>query len=99
MGARTDVIRWGILGTGGIAKTFAAGLAALDDAKLVAVGSRTSESARAFALAHGGIRAHVSYEALVVDAEVDAVYVATPHPAHHANALLCIAHGKAALVE
>ena len=94
-----EIIRWGILGAGSIARTFAIGLTALSDAKLVAVGSRGPENAGKFAAEHGGIRAHASYEALAEDAEVDAIYIATPHPYHHANALLCIANGKAVLVE
>src|SRR5262245_9546173 len=91
-------LRWGILATGGIADAFAAELraAGLD---LVAVGSRTQASADAFAAKHGIERAHGSYEALAADDEVDIVYVATPHPMHHANARLALEHGKHALVE
>jgi len=91
-------LRWGILATGGIAAAFAADLrtAGLD---LVAVGSRSQESADAFAARFGIARAHGSYEALVADPEVDIVYVATPHPMHHADARLALEHGKHVLVE
>ncbi|MBA3686480.1 MAG: Gfo/Idh/MocA family oxidoreductase [Planctomycetes bacterium] len=93
-------IRWGILGTGSIAKQFARGLAAIaQDATLVAVGSRTAASADAFAKEFGAKRAHATYEALARDAEVDAIYIATPHPMHRDNALLCIDAGKAVLCE
>ncbi|MGB3374052.1 MAG: Gfo/Idh/MocA family oxidoreductase [Microbacterium sp.] len=91
-------LRWGILATGGIAAAFASDLrtAGLD---LVAVGSRSQESADAFAARFGIPHAHASYEALVADPDVDIVYVATPHPMHHGNARLALEHGKHVLVE
>ncbi len=94
----TDTIRWGILGTGGIAEHFVTdlGVAGLD---VVAVGSRTQESADRFAERFDIGSAHASYEALVRDPQVDAIYVATPHPFHAENALLAIAAGKHVLVE
>ena len=94
-----DTIRWGILGAGGIAAKFAAGLAALDDAQLVAVGSRSAESANAFGDRFAIPRRHTSYAALADDPEVDAIYVATPHPMHYENSLLCLRAGKAVLCE
>ncbi|GAA3942640.1 Gfo/Idh/MocA family oxidoreductase [Microbacterium soli] len=91
-------LRWGILATGGIAASFASDLrtAGLD---LVAVGSRSQESAAAFAARFDISRVHSSYEALVSDPDIDIVYVATPHPMHHANARLALEHGKHVLVE
>ena len=91
-------LRWGILATGGIAGAFASDLrtAGLD---LVAVGSRSQESADAFAARFDIPRAHASYEALVADPEVDIVYVSTPHPLHHDNARLALENGKHVLVE
>jgi predicted dehydrogenase len=91
--------RWGILGTGNIASQFARGLAALDDAELSAVGSRTEESAQAFGERFGVPRRHASYAALASDPELDAIYVATPHPLHKDNTLLCLQAGKAVLCE
>ncbi|WP_314423342.1 Gfo/Idh/MocA family oxidoreductase [uncultured Microbacterium sp.] len=91
-------LRWGILATGGIAGAFASDLrtAGLD---LVAVGSRSQESADAFAQRFDIARAHASYEELVADPEVDIIYVSTPHPMHHANARLALEAGKHVLVE
>ena len=91
-------IRWGILATGGIAHAFAADLrtAGLD---VVAVGSRSAESARAFAEQYGIAHAHGSYEALVADPEVDIVYVASPHSHHLAHATLALEAGKHVLIE
>jgi len=96
-------LRWGIIGTGGIAGQFAADLAGVPGARLTAVGSRTQESAAAFAArcaaAHPGVRAHGSWADLVADPAVDAVYVATPHPWHAPAALLAVEAGRHVLVE
>jgi predicted dehydrogenase len=92
-------IRWGILGTGKIAHKFAAGLAALPDARLVAVGSRAAASAAAFADVHAVPNRHAAYADLAADPEVDVVYIATPHSEHHALCLLGLRAGKAVLCE
>src|SRR6266540_1828413 len=75
-------LRWGILSTGAIAHRFASELRESDTGELVAVGSRAKETALVFADSVGITRAHSSYEELLADPEVDAVYVATPHPMH-----------------
>ena len=93
------MIRWGIIGTGGIASTFAADLAHTGSGSAVAVGSRRAESAEAFGERFGIPNRHDTYEALVADPEVDAVYVGTPHPMHHEDALLALRAGKHVLVE
>jgi predicted dehydrogenase len=95
----SDEVRWGIAGPGRIADVVALDLALVPGARLVAVGSRSEERAAAFAAKHGAERVHGSYRALVDDPEVDVVYVATPHPQHHALALAAIAAGKHVLVE
>lgn len=92
-------IRWGILGTGNIAHQFARGLSVLTDAELVAVGSRSQETADAFGDEFGVGRRHPSYEALANDPDVDAIYVSTPHSLHRENSLLCLDAGKAVLCE
>ncbi|UFS61160.1 Gfo/Idh/MocA family protein [Subtercola endophyticus] len=91
-------IRWGILGTGWIASQFTSDLLATG-LRVSAVGSRSLEGAREFAGRFGEPTAHGSYEDLVADADVDAVYVATPHPMHVENALLAIRAGKHVLIE
>src|SRR3954468_10529828 len=93
------LVRFGIIGTGGIARSFATDLVAVDGARLGAVGSRSQESADRFGDAFDAPHRHPTYEALVEDDDVDAVYVATPHPLHAENALAAIAHGKHVLVE
>ncbi|HEU5152982.1 MAG TPA: Gfo/Idh/MocA family oxidoreductase [Iamia sp.] len=105
-----DEVRWGIAGPGRIAGALALDLPLVPGARLVAVGSRSPARAEAFAARHGAarrgasrvgqeVRAHGSYRALLDDPEVDVVYIATPHPQHHAIALAAIAAGKHVLVE
>jgi predicted dehydrogenase len=94
-----EKIRWGIIGTGSIAKKFADGLAALPQAQLVAVGSRARQTAEEFGEKFHVPRRYDSYAALAADGEVDVVYVATPHPMHADNTLLCLKAGKAVLCE
>lgn len=92
-------IRWGILSTGHIAERFAEALNELPDATLSAVGSRSQESAHAFAEKYGVARAHGSYEALAADPEIDVIYIGTPHAFHLENATRCMRAGKAVLCE
>ncbi|MFB2555213.1 Gfo/Idh/MocA family protein [Herbiconiux liangxiaofengii] len=94
----SEKVRWGILGTGGIAQSFTTDLQAAG-LTVTAVGSRSQESADGFATRFGIPNAHASYEALVADPEVDVVYIATPHTFHAENALLAIGAGKHVLVE
>ncbi|KDN23875.1 Gfo/Idh/MocA family protein [Amycolatopsis rifamycinica] len=92
-------LRWGIMGTGGIAGAFAQDLRLTESGVVAAVGSRTADSAERFAAEHRVPARHSSYEALANDPDVDVVYVATPHPLHHANARLALEAGKPVLVE
>jgi predicted dehydrogenase len=94
-----DKIRWGILGTGVIAHKFALGLKFVPDTELIAVGSRTSTAANAFADRFNVSHRHDSYEALAHDPDVDVIYVSTPHSLHKDNSLLCLNAGKAVLCE
>jgi predicted dehydrogenase len=94
----TANLRWGILGTGGIAHMQTSDLVG-NDFTVTAVGSRSQASADAFAAEFGIPTAHPSYEALVADPNVDIVYVSTPHPFHAENALLALRAGKHVLIE
>lgn len=93
------IIRWGILGTGKIARAMALGLRDTPGAELVAVASRTEAGAERFGAEFGVARRHGDYQALADDPDVDVVYIATPHPMHYENALMCLDGGKALLVE
>ena len=94
-----NALRWGILGTGSIASQFVEDLGRLEDAEVVAVGSRSATGADGFGERHGIAHRHGSYDALVADEDVDAIYVATPHPGHAEHALLAIGAGRHVLVE
>jgi predicted dehydrogenase len=91
-------VRWGIIGTGGIAHVFVSDLMAAGFT-VTAVGSRRADKARDFAQQYGIPHAHGSYAELVADPEVDAIYVATPHPMHVTDATLALSAGKHVLVE
>jgi predicted dehydrogenase len=93
------VTRWGIAGPGEIATRFAEGMHDVDGGTVVAVGSRALERAEAFATRFEVERAYGSYEALADDADVDAVYVATPQSRHADDTLLFLRAGKHVLCE
>jgi predicted dehydrogenase len=92
-------LRWGVLGTGRIARDFARGLAASGIGRLQAVGSRRQESADAFAAENGAAHACDSYAAVLLDGMVEAVYVALPNSMHAAWAIAAAGAGKHILCE
>jgi predicted dehydrogenase len=92
-------IRWGILGTGIIARKFAEALRDVPDAHLQAVASRTLDTAQAFGRDFDVATCHGSYQALADNPQIDVVYVATPHPMHAANVRMCLEAGKPVLCE
>jgi predicted dehydrogenase len=92
-------IRWGILGTGRIARSFAEDLQWVANGELVAVASRHAASADEFARNHGVARVHTGADSLMADDRVDAVYVATPHSHHLANSVAALRAGKSVLCE
>lgn len=92
-------VRWGLLATGAIARAFALGVKASVTGSLAAVASRTEEKARAFGVEFGIPRRHGSYEALLADRDVDAVYISTPHPQHAEWTVKAARAGKHVLVE
>ncbi len=94
----SDSIRWGILGTGNIAGQFAAGMTAARRGRLAAVGSRSAESAAAFAAKHG-VPHHGDYASLLTDSTVDAVYVSLPNSMHKRWSIAALEAGKHVLCE
>lgn len=95
----TDTLNWGILSTGRIAGVFARNLARSKTGKLVAVGSRSQESADRFGKEFNVTRCYPTYEQLLADPEVQAVYIATPHPSHAEWAIKAAEAGKHILCE
>ncbi len=92
-------IKWGIIGTGKIAHTFAEALAGCEDAELLAVASRTTEKAQKFAEKFGFKRFYGSYSQLADDSDIDAVYIATPMASHYNDAIMCLNAGRNVLCE
>jgi predicted dehydrogenase len=92
-------VRWGILGAGRIARKFASDLKLVENAELIAIGSRSKESAGEFSIEFPVKYCHQSYLDLVQNPEVDVVYIATPHNLHYENTLLCLQYNKAVLCE
>lgn len=93
------IIRWGILGAGRIARKFASDLKLVADAELIAIGSRSKESAEDFNKDFPVKYLHSTYEELAQNPDVDVIYIATPHNLHHENTLLCLRNRKAVLCE
>ncbi len=92
-------LRFGILGTGNIARQFAEGVAASTRCVVSAVGSRREDSARAFAGPLGIGQTYGSYQALLDDPAVDAVYNALPNSMHHGWTIKALEAGKHVLCE
>ena len=94
-------MKWGILATGTIARKFASTINQLSSEGeiLTAVGSRSLDSARAFADQFSIPTCYGSYEQLAADPEVEVIYVATPNTLHYENCKLCLKHGKHVLCE
>ena len=91
--------KWGIIGTGAIARKFAEALSGTETAECYAAASRTLEKAKAFASEYGFRKAYGSYRELTEDPDVDIIYIATPMASHFEDSLLCISKGKNVLCE
>ena len=92
-------LRWGLLAAGGIANAFASALTQTDTGRACAVASRSLDKARAFAKQYKIPKAYGSYEELLADSAIDAVYISTPHPGHAEWAIKAADAGKHILCE
>ena len=92
-------VNWGIIGLGKIAGKFADDLLKVENARLYAVASRTKEKAEKFAASYQAHKSYGSYEDLAKDPNIDIVYIATPHPYHKENAILCLKNKIGVLCE
>ncbi|GET34413.1 oxidoreductase [Prolixibacter bellariivorans] len=91
--------KWGILAPGKIARKFTTELQTLDNAEIVAVGSRNESRSAEFAAEFGVEKAYGSYEELATDPDVEVIYVASPHSHHAEHAIMCMNQGKHVLCE
>lgn len=93
--------RWGIIGPGSIAHNFADGLAGASSGELVAIASRSADRRESFGNAYGIAEAkrHSDYDAICADGDVDAIYIAVPHPWHAELAVKALRSGKHVLCE
>ena len=92
-------IRWGMISTAAIAAELLPGFRRSAGNELVAVASRDGERARAYAASHDIPVAHGSYEALLEDVDVDAVYIALPNSLHGEWVRAALEKGKHVLCE
>ncbi|WP_296384681.1 Gfo/Idh/MocA family oxidoreductase [Winogradskyella sp.] len=95
----SKIINWGIIGAGKIASKFATDLNSVSNTNLYGIASRDVEKAQSFALEFEANNAYGNYEALALDPNIDAIYIATPHSFHKAHTLLCLNHKKPLLCE
>lgn len=98
-GSGEPSLRWGILAPGGIARAFVSTVRRNTGQRVVAAGSRSLDRAQAFTAEFGLERAYGSYEQLVADPEIDAIYIASVQSEHLAHGLLAIGAGKHVLIE
>ncbi|MEU4233668.1 Gfo/Idh/MocA family oxidoreductase [Nonomuraea sp. NPDC026600] len=96
---RQRPIRWGVLGTGHMAQVFTEDLLRMPGHHVMAVGSRNSRTAQAFAQRHNISRAYGSYTDLAADDEIDVIYVATPNNTHYSAGQTCLQGGRAIVME
>ncbi|EDP70502.1 oxidoreductase family, NAD-binding Rossmann fold domain protein [Flavobacteriales bacterium ALC-1] len=96
---KPKVVRWGIIGAGKIAKKFAKDLQTISNTELRSIASRNAEKAKKFASEFNASIAYGSYEELVADSNIDAIYIATPHSFHKSHTLLCLEQRKPVLCE
>lgn len=93
------IIRWGVVGAGRIAHTFSKDIQWVQEAELSAIAARDVVRARSFADEYQVAKAYGSYDELFNDPDIDAIYIATPHTHHLAQAQAAMKAGKAVLCE
>lgn len=97
--AEGNEVRWGILATGRITQQFASDFSRVSNGVVTAVAARRMEAAEKFAATWGIPSAYGSYEAMLEDPQIDAVYIATPHTLHARNSIDAVQAGKHVLCE
>ncbi len=92
-------VKWGIIGCGNIANKFAGEILNVKDTHIIACASKSEERAKEFASKHNIEKYFSSYEKMLQDKDIDAVYIATTHNYHYENAMLCLEYNKHVLCE
>lgn len=92
-------LRWGIMGAGKFAGTFAKGIQASKTGRLIAIGSRSQEGADKFGEEYNVPHRHASYQALIDDPEVDVIHISLPNHMHAEWTIKCAQAGKHILCE
>ena len=92
------MVKWGVIGTGTISKAFCDSIRYSEEGKLAAVASRSSKNLKHFSDKYDVIT-HDSYDALIGDSSIDAVYIGTPHNSHFELGLKTLRSGKHLLCE
>src|ERR1700678_2550561 len=92
-------VKWGIISTARINELFLAGAGESDEVDVIAVASREPDSAGRYAREHGIPRAHGSYEQLLADPDVEAVYISLPNALHVEWSVRALEAGKHVLCE
>ncbi len=92
-------MKWGILATGTIARKFAVTINQMPEQELIACASRSLEKSKTFAEEFGILKAYGSYEDMLKDDGIDAIYIATPNNLHYENSVMCLNAGKHVLCE
>jgi predicted dehydrogenase len=95
----SGIVRWGVVSTGRMAAKMVTDFALTENAKVQAVLSRTQERAQAAATEWGIEQAFSDYDAMLAQDAIDAIYIASPHPAHFEQAKRALEAGKHVLVE
>ena len=95
----SKIINWGVIGAGKIATKFATDLHMVSNSNFYAIASRTIEKAEDFKQKFKAEKAYGTYDDLIADPNIDAVYIATPHSFHKAHTLLCLNHNIPVLCE
>ena len=92
-------IHWGIIGTGGIARVFAKEMTFVEGSSITAICARSSEKGDEFIALFGKVDVYIDYATMLREADIDAIYVATPHTLHKENTIQALNAGKAVMCE
>lgn len=94
-----ETIRWGIIGTGGIANKFSDEMKFVQNSEIVAISTRKYESGERYVQRNGDVEIYTNYQEMLENSDVDVVYIATPHTLHRDHSIQAMKAGKAVMCE